>query len=100
MQRLSFRGLNQDAWGNPRGKPGLRRVLPLKKPCYVAHTGVMQSLHKNEILLFMDFQDFLARKQKSSLNSKTSKGIRIPMEALYGHLPKTPSHTALQKVRG
>jgi hypothetical protein len=60
----------------------------------------MQSLHKNEILLFMDFQDLLARKQKSSLNSKASKGIRIPLEVLYGHLPITPSHTALQKVRG
>ncbi len=55
MQRLSFRGLYQGAWGKPRGKPGLGRVLPLKKPRYVAHTGVMQSMYKNEILLFMDF---------------------------------------------
>jgi hypothetical protein len=31
---------------------------------------------------------------------KISKGIRIPMEALYGNLPKTHSHTSLQKVRG
>ena len=61
MQRLSFRGLYQGAWGKPRGKPGLGRVLPLKKPCYVAGNGVMQSLHKNENLLFKDFQDFLAR---------------------------------------
>ena len=61
---------------------------------------VLCSYYINEILLFMDFQDFIVLKQKNSLNSKTSKGIRIPMEALYGHIPKTPSHTALQKVMG
>jgi hypothetical protein len=98
MQRLSFRELYQGVWGKPKRKPGFGRVLGVKKPCYVAHTGFIQSLHKNKILLFMDFQDFLA--PKSSPNSKASKGIIIPMEALYGRLPKTPSHTALQKVRG
>jgi len=45
MQRLSFWGLYQGAWGKPRGKPVFGGVFPLKKPCYVADTGVMQSLH-------------------------------------------------------
>jgi hypothetical protein len=38
-------------------------------------------------------------KTASSLKSKAFKGIRIPLKASYWHLPKTPSHTALQKVR-
>jgi hypothetical protein len=39
------------------------KVLALKKACYVALTGVMQSLHKNENQLFKDFQAFLVRSQ-------------------------------------
>jgi len=50
--------------------PGFGRVLVLKKPCYVAHTGVMQSQHKNENLLFKDFQVLLARKQHLPENRK------------------------------
>jgi hypothetical protein len=60
----------------------------------------MQLQDKKRILLLVDFPDFLARKQGSSLNLKTFKGIKVPMEALYRHPPKTLSHTALQKVRG
>jgi len=29
-----------------------------------------------------------------------SEGIKIPLETLYGHLPETPSHDFLQKVKG
>jgi len=28
------------------------------------------------------------------------KGIKIPMETLYGHLPEVDFHTPIQKVRG
>jgi hypothetical protein len=28
-----------------------------------------------------------------------SKGIEIPFKSLYGHLPKIPFHTLLQKAR-
>jgi hypothetical protein len=31
---------------------------------------------------------------------KAPKGNRIPLEPSYGHLPETPSHDFLQKVRG
>ena len=67
--------------------------------CYVAHRGVVQPLHNTENLLLKNFQNFLVRKQQVPLKSKTSKGIKIPVEALYGDFPKTP-HAFLQKVRG
>jgi hypothetical protein len=31
---------------------------------------------------------------------KASKGIKIPSEASYGHLPGNPYHKMLRKVRG
>jgi len=39
-------------------------------------------------------------KTASSPKSKTSKGIKIPLEASYWHLQEKPFHTAIQKVRG
>jgi|GEM_PF-4516685 len=57
-----FCGFYQQACGKSRGNTGgFSRVLPLKWLCYVAATRVMQSLHKNENLLFKRFQDFLVQ---------------------------------------
>jgi len=38
------------------------------KPCCVVYTRVMQSLHRNEKILFKDFQDFLLQSQASLRN--------------------------------
>ena len=58
------------------GKQGGTRVLagfyPSGKPWYVAHTGVMQSLHTNENLLFKNFQDFLIQRKHAEENRDSS----------------------------
>jgi hypothetical protein len=63
--------------GRIKAKPGFGRVLALKNPCYVAGTGVMQLLHKNENLLFQDFQEFLGQGQQLPQ-------IRIPLSPSLG----------------
>jgi len=58
MQQLSFQGFYHGAWGKTRGKTVFSRGLPFKWPGDVADTGVMQALHKNEILLFNSNEKF------------------------------------------
>jgi hypothetical protein len=47
------------------------------------------------------YQDLIRPMQTGAIDKKcASKGIKILMEALYGHLPETLFHHILQKVRG
>ncbi len=47
-----------------KGKTGFwQGFTPLGSHVFVTHIGVMQSLRKNENLLFKNFQDFLVQRQ-------------------------------------
>jgi hypothetical protein len=57
----------------------------------------MQSLHKNENLLFEDFHGFLG-KTGTFPRMESPTEINDSLGASYGRLPETPSHDFLQKV--
>jgi hypothetical protein len=65
MRRLSFPGFYQKIGRKSRGKPDLEGFYSPGMPCYVAQVDVMQSPHKNENLLFKNFEDFLVQRQHS-----------------------------------
>ena len=64
MRLLFFRQILSINAGQDKARWGFYRLFALKQPCYVADTGVMRPPHKNENLLFKDFQDFLVRSQQ------------------------------------